>query len=937
MNSNFGMSKYVPVNLAQTLFDESSDALFLVGADGEKVLDANRAALRACRLERSDIPGLTLHTLFRSESEGGVEQLRRRCCAQGECVTEERFLLRQNKEGPWIPVRVSVAAREGPQAVALIRARVEAAEREQTEKLLAIQRGIVDKIATGAGLADVLDYLARAIEDAAPEMLVSILLLEDERLWHGAAPHLADAYNQAINGVAIGPEVGSCGTAAFFGKAVVVEDIATHFLWKNYRDLALGQGLRACWSTPILAQTGIVLGTFAVYTRQVRGPTVYEQRVVDAATHLAAIAIERSRSEQAIRESEERYRFLFAGNPHPMFVYDVATLAYLDVNEAAVLHYGYSRAEFLKMTIKDIRPPEDVPALMASVRDQGLVPFRAGVWRHRKRDGAIIHADIVARPLTYEGRQARLVVAHDVTDRLQAEDALRASEAKYRSLVDSLEQCIILKDSGFRFVAANQAFCRGLGVNEEEILGKTDYDLYPANLADKYRADDQRVLAEGRRIELEEQSLLNGELCTVRVVKTPARDGQGRPAGVLGIFWDVTRQRELEAQLGQAQKMEAVGHLAGGIAHDFNNLLTAILGNLSLLLDDLPSDHPDRDLAISAEKAGLRAADLTRQLLGFSRRTMLQPRPTNLNATVDEVVTILRRTIDPRIAVEVRTDSNLWTVLADPGQMSQVLMNLCLNARDAMPNGGRLSLMTSNVVLSEEYASHHLEASAGPYVRVEVSDTGCGMAAEVQTRIFEPFFTTKGPGKGTGLGLSMVFGIIQQHHGWVECESEHGQGTCFALYLPRHGDAECVRGEPQTASIAPRGKETILLVDDEEMIRDLGRTILERHGYEVLAAEDGRQAVEIYKRERARIDLVILDLTMPRLSGQDAFAQLTALNPDVRALFASGYSAENVSAVENGSILGFVGKPYSPQELAQKVRSALDKPLRRPVAGSSRV
>jgi PAS domain S-box-containing protein len=586
------------------------------------------------------------------------------------------------------------------------------------------------------------------------------------------------------------------------------------------------------------------------------------------------------------------------------------------------------------MTVKDILPPEDVLAGLAALASDSDAAHRVAIRRHRRKNGSILVVDAITRPLTFEGRPARLVVAHNVSERERTEEALRASEEKYRSLVDSLEQSIILKDSDFRFVAANQAFCRGLGLTEGDILGKTDFDLYPPHLAEKYRADDRRVIAEGRRLELEEQNPRNGAICTVRVVKTPARDGQGRPAGVLGIFWDVTQQRELESQLRQAQKMEAIGHLAGGIAHDFNNLLTAILGNLSLLLNDLPDAHPGRGLAAAAEKAGLRAANLTSQLLGFSRRTMLRPQPTNLNATVDEVVTILRRTIDPRIDVEVQTEPNVWTVEADPSQMSQVLMNLCLNARDAMPDGGRLVLETANVVLTHDYARLQLDARPGEYVRLEVRDTGCGIAPELQARIFEPFFTTKGPGKGTGLGLSMVFGIIQQHQGWIECHSELGRGTCFSLYLPRHGAAETAPALLADANAPPRGKETILLVDDEEMIRNLGRTILERHGYEVVLAMDGQEAVEVYQREQTRIGLVILDLTMPRLSGQDALRELLRINPHVRVLFASGYSAEHLVETDHRRVLGFVGKPYRPRELAHCVRAALDKPA--PACGSAR-
>jgi CheY-like chemotaxis protein len=303
----------------------------------------------------------------------------------------------------------------------------------------------------------------------------------------------------------------------------------------------------------------------------------------------------------------------------------------------------------------------------------------------------------------------------------------------------------------------------------------------------------------------------------------------------------------------------------------------------------------------------------------------LRPQPADLNATVAEVVAILRRTIDPRIGVEILPHPDLWTVKADPGQLSQVLMNLCLNARDAMPDGGRLVLETANAVLTHSQARVRMEGRPGEYVCLSVTDTGCGILPEIQPRIFEPFFTTKGPGKGTGLGLAMVFGIVQQHEGWIECQSEPGRGTTFSLYIPRLQDGLLTPSTTQIGSTDTHGRETVLLVDDEEMIRSLGRTILERYGYEVLLAEDGQEAVELYQRERDRIDLVILDLTMPRLSGHDAFRQLREIDPSVRVLFASGYSAEHLTADDPERVLGFVGKPYRPRELAQSVRSALER------------
>jgi len=371
--------------------------------------------------------------------------------------------------------------------------------------------------------------------------------------------------------------------------------------------------------------------------------------------------------------------------------------------------------------------------------------------------------------------------------------------------------------------------------------------------------------------------------------------------------------------------MEAVGQLAGGVAHDFNNLLTVILGNVSLLRAHRMPEEVENELMSATEKAALRAAELTSKLLGFSRRTTLRLVEINLNACVEETVMILRRTIDPAITIAVDAAPNLWNVQADPSQMNQVLMNLCLNARDAMPKGGRLLIETSNGVLNEEYAGRHAEARPGEFVRLRVEDTGHGMSPEVRQRIFEPFFTTKEAGRGTGLGLAMVYGIIKQHQGWIDCYSEVDRGTQFDIYLPRFQPAhEAVPG-PTLSQTPAGGHETILLVDDEPMIRTLGENILQSYGYQVILAEDGAKAVEIYRRDWPRINLVILDLTMPGLAGRDAYEQLVKINPEVRVLFASGYSAEEIAQLPDDRVQGFVRKPYLPEELAQGVRASLPR------------
>jgi PAS domain S-box-containing protein len=911
--------------LGITLFEESGDALFLFEPETERLLEVNPMAQRLSGHTRAQLLALSIVYLFRSEVRGGMNRLRQAFHKTGVFHSQEGFFLRHLKDETWVPANVSVTRLHAePETLGLIMVRdiserrqalnqikqaeerlrtvvshspvvlfavdpkgiftlsegkglaalglkagevvgrsaldmyahlphlvehlrralageaftaladvdggagadlcfethysplfdaqgnltgtigiaTDITDRRRVEKLWASHNRVLEMIARGDALPDVLTAVCRAVESQRNGSLCSVLLLDEKKthLRHGAAPSLPAEFNRLVDGLAVGPCVGSCGTAVFRREPVYVTDIAVDPLWADYRDLAEQFGLRACWSTPILARDGGVLGAFAVYDREARAPRETDLQLLDFFGRLAAVGIERA----------------------------------------------------------------------------------------------------------------------------EAETSMRASEARYRSLIENLAQSVFLKDLDLRFVAVNKPFCESLGRAAEEILGKSDLDFFPRALAEKYRLDDRLVITEGRRLEQEEEHVKAGGNITVHVVKTPVKDDRGRVVGVQGIFWDITEQRVLEAQLRQAQKMEGIGQLAGGVAHDFNNLLTVILGNLSLMLRELPIADPGRELVVTAERAALRAAELTSQLLGFSRRSLIRPRPTSLNDAVAESIGILRRTIDPRISVQIEPHPLVWTVLADPGQINQVLMNLCINARDAMPSGGRLQLATENVFVDETYARLRVDARVGPFVRLSVSDTGHGMSPEIRTRIFEPFFTTKEPGQGTGLGLAMAFGIIKQHQGWIDCSSEPGRGTRFDIYLPRHDQiaAPTSRSSPS----APRpGRETILLVDDEIMLRSLGAAILQGYGYRVLVAEDGLEAVEAYRTRTGPIDLVVLDLTMPRLSGRDAYRQLLDIDPEVRVMFTSGYSADSLPDIDIENILGFLPKPYRPEDLATAIRNALDR------------
>ncbi len=530
----------------------------------------------------------------------------------------------------------------------------------------------------------------------------------------------------------------------------------------------------------------------------------------NGAVHVLGVATditERKETEQALRETEERYRLLFESNPLPMWVYDRETLAFLAVNDAAISQYGYSLDEFLSMTIRDIRCPEDVSVLLDNISDKGGFNA-AGTWKHKRKDGSLVDVEVISHPLMFTGRNAKLVLANDVTERRKAEEALQATEE----------------------------------------------------------------------------------------------------------------------QLRQTQKLEGVGRLAGGIAHDFNNLLTVINGFSALAMRELKPEDPLFSNLEEIKKAGERATSLTRQLLAFSRKQVLQPKILNLDTVVTDMEKMLQRIIGENIDLRAVLEPTLGNVNADPGQIEQIILNLVVNARDSMPNGGKLTIETDNVYLDEEYVKEHVGAQLGPHVVLAVTDTGHGMDQKTIARIFEPFFTTKEMGKGTGLGLSTVYGIVKQSGGNIWVYSEVGLGTTFKVYLPRvDDDADEYRRTIEDKKVAS-GNETILLVEDEDMLRRLARQTLKGQGYQILEAANGADAIALAGQHEGVIHLLLTDVIMPGMNGREVASRLLETRPETLVLFMSGYTDDAI--VHQGVLdesANFIQKPFSPDGLGRRVREVLDQ------------
>jgi len=514
----------------------------------------------------------------------------------------------------------------------------------------------------------------------------------------------------------------------------------------------------------------------------------------------------------------------------------------------------------------------------------------------------------------------------DITQQKRAEESLRKSEEHYRSIFEDSRDAVYITTRDGKFIDANQSALDLFGYSREEMASVNALQLYvhPSDAGKFEKEIEKRGILRDHEVTFRKK---DGTEMDCLLNTTLRRANDGSILAYQGIIRDMTEHKKLEAQLLQAQKMEAVGTLAGGVAHDFNNILTTIIGNASLALMEVDKDGTLREEIGEIKTAGERAAALTRQLLAFSRKQIIQPKVLDFNELLAGIEKMLGRLIGEDIELLTIPGPELWQVETDPGQMEQVIMNLVINARDAMPNGGKLTVETANVDLDGNYfRKHGIEEQVGSYGVISVSDTGSGMDKETREHIFEPFFTTKEIGKGTGLGLSTVYGIVKQNNGFIWVYSESGQGSTFKVYLPKaKGDVE--EEEKERTSVSELGgSETVLIVEDDDSLRNLARKTLQQHGYKVMDAENGEDALRVSKEYEGSIDLMITDVVMPKMGGKETAERLQPLYPHMKVIYMSGYTDKAI--VHHGVLapeLNFIEKPFSPEKLALKVLEVLDK------------
>ena len=589
--------------------------------------------------------------------------------------------------------------------------------------------------------------------------------------------------------------------------------------------------------------------------------------------------------EGRLTESEARFRYLFRHSPMPMWVYALDSHNILEVNDAAVAAYGYSREEFLGLNLFELRPPEDVDRLRAYLRGRSASQLHAGEWRHRHKDGKVVDVEVYLHDIQFNGQAARLALLIDITDR-------KRLERESRRIFETSEDLMMVSDSFGRFLQVSPSCQRLLGYRRDEMVGRGAQEFLVAEDLEPNR-QEMRLARRGdvvRRFRARFQHK-DGRVVPLAWVSTWSSSDRRH----YFIGRDMTEYDNTAATLRQAVKMDAIGQLTGGVAHDFNNILMVIMANLDVLEEETDLDRFTRERIRRIGNATQRARDLTRQLLAFSRRQALQPVPTDINELVHGIVGLLRRTLGEMVEVETVLGGGLWDADIDRAQLEAALVNLAINSRDAMPDGGRLRVATSNLSLPAGAASDGV--GAGDYVVVAVSDSGQGMSPDVLEKAFEPFFTTKESGKGTGLGLSMVYGFMQQSRGHVCIDSEVGRDTTVRLYLPRSSQAT---EAPKAASpaIVQRGNERILVVEDDSRVRTAVMDQLESLGYQVVGTSDGAAGLAAFEAARQPFDLLLTDVIVPGpLNGKALADEVRRRWPATRLVFMSGYS-ENILSTQ---------------------------------------
>ncbi len=642
---------------------------------------------------------------------------------------------------------------------------------------------------------------------------------------------------------------------------------------------------------------------------------------------------ERKRTERALMEMNANLQALINAMPDLVVFKDLQG-RHLVVNKAVEAYTGLKREALVGKTNEEVLSPDLADFCRKSDEKALWSPKPTQVEEQAAgSDGKKMFLDTIKAPIRdARGKLIGLVaVSRDITGRKQMEEALLKSERFIRDILETVDEGFVVIDRDYRIIAANKAYLNQVKMPLDEVTGRHCYEISHRNDKPCYEMGEhcsvKRAFDTGEpHTALHIHQDKEKSPIYVETKSYPLKDPSGQTISAIEIVNNTTEKKKLEDQLRHAQKMEAVGQLAGGIAHDFNNILTAIIGYGSLMKMKMVDDDPLRRYLLQILDSAQRAANLTQGLLAFSRKQVISPKSVHVNKIIEKVEKLLRRLIGEDVEMKVILADDHLTVLADSGQLEQVLVNLATNARDAMSEGGSLTIRTGKAILDHEFVKVHGYGKPGQYALISVTDTGAGMDGKTKERIFEPFFTTKEVGKGTGLGLSIVYGIVKQHKGYITCSSEPGKGTAFRIYLPATGD-EVSRTETDKVLLpASGGTETVLIAEDDAVVRALVKETLEQSGYTVIEAADGEDAVGVFARSRDRVRLLILDVIMPKKNGKEVYEEIRKDRPDIKVIFSSGYTADILYKkrfIEEG--FSFISKPVSPADLLRLVRETLDE------------
>jgi len=805
----------------------------------------------------------------------------------------------------------------------------EVRQRKRHQRRLELQQRILDAIARHRGsLREILTIIVQQVEAQRSGMIASVLLLDEDgqHVHGGAAPSLPEAWNAALEGAAIGPATGSCGTAAYHNKRVIVTDIATDPLWAAYRQAALSFGLKACWSEPVRDADGHVLGTFAMYYHDICHPSDEDLQLIEHVASLTSIAIDNCRNRERLQAARQQQFELAQTIEHSsdlIYVFDfdgVITAA----NSASKAAFG---GEVIGKNISEIVAPDHLQ-LALDMLQKKITTGESTVYELDAIDstGERHHLEVNSSPVMRNGKPVAINgIARDITARKHAEKQL---ELLIQAIHASHEAIMVLDAEGM-IEFANPAAAALYQQPLDQMIGMPAAVLRGGNTGDDTYNDIISTIKHGK-IWSGEMLLHPGDneerLVARRI--SPITDANGHVHHQICIDRDITEAKQRSQQLEHTQRLESLGILAGGIAHDFNNLLTAIMGNAAMAERGLRANE-DVSIHLSHITASSqRAADLCKQMLAYSGKGQFIITAINITELIREMTRLMEVSIGKQITLRYALNEDLPLVDADSAQIQQVILNLITNANEAIGEAnGEIVFSTGVMQAGRAYLNASLtneKLPRGKYIYIEVSDNGCGMDKTTVEKMFDPFFTTKFTGRG--LGMSAVLGIVRGHHGAIRVNSKPGQGTSFRILLPV-SDNKCSTPAVAAVESAPTSpcKGTVLIVDDEAVIREVASAMLQDIGFDIIEAGDGKEAVSLYRQHQSDIRVVLLDMTMPQMDGKTCFAELTKINPAVRVLLSSGYSEQDINKLFTEHVpAGFIQKPYMPTALQQKMEAILN-------------